>query len=74
MKPTNSQGLSTKLTGIEVRRQRQKRRQSQQKLAAKCGVSNKTISNIERGLNFPSLELHYAICKTLKAGKVPLVK
>ncbi|HXP59471.1 MAG TPA: helix-turn-helix transcriptional regulator [Dongiaceae bacterium] len=59
--------------GAAVRGRRLKLRMSQMQLAGRCGVSNKTINMVEYAHNFPSLALYIALCRALKAGKIPLV-
>ncbi len=47
---------------------------SQEKLAAKIGISVQQYSNIERAINWPSLPVYLRICEVLKLRTPPLMK
>jgi transcriptional regulator with XRE-family HTH domain len=51
--------------GAEIRGLRQERRRSTVALARACGVSPSLISQVERGLTAPSLEVLWAIARAL---------
>lgn len=56
-------------TGEKIRELRKKRKLSQESLAARCGVSQSSISAIEKGLNSPTIGTLRIIAKGLR---VPL--
>ncbi len=54
-----------KFIGIKLKQARVAANLSQGQLAEKIGISEKHISNIERGLNFPSLDTFFRLCIVL---------
>ena len=61
-----------KAYGLQVRRHREKLHLTQTALAAQIGTSVKNLNNIERGLNYPGMEVYWAICAALHLPKSPL--
>ena len=43
--------------GKEIKKQREKTKLSQRKLAAICGITPQALSDIENGVNFPSVDV-----------------
>lgn len=54
-----------KLVGQKLRQARINHKFSQEQLAEKINLSEKHISNIERGQNFPSLDTFFKMCEVL---------
>ena len=54
-----------KFIGLKLKQARSEANLSQGQLAEKIGISEKHISNIERGLNFPSLDTFFRLCIVL---------
>lgn len=54
-----------KFIGNIIKQARQKKSLSQCALAEQVGLSEKHVSNIERGLNFPSLDTFFKLCEVL---------
>lgn len=52
--------------GNLIRESREKKRLSQEQLAEKCNVTDKSISNIELGKSDPKLSTVMRICKVLE--------
>ena len=59
--------------GAEVRRLRNDRRWSQERLASKAGVSRRTIVRLEAGLHLPSSRLVHALERALDLSARGLV-
>lgn len=55
-----------KLVGSKIKQARINHKFSQIELAEKINISEKHISNIERGQNFPSLDTFFKICSVLE--------
>lgn len=60
--------LAIALTALRI-----ERGLSQGELAERAGTSNKTLSNLERGHNWPSMPLYLRLCVVLRAGVPPLL-
>ncbi|WP_315306417.1 helix-turn-helix transcriptional regulator [Enterococcus devriesei] len=58
--------------GGNVARLRKEHGLSQEEMAEKVGVNKQTISNIERGVRYPTFETLEKIAKVLKAGPIQL--
>ena len=54
-----------KFIGAKIKQARLTAKYSQCELAEKVGLSEKHISNIERGLNFPALDSFFKLCQVL---------
>ena len=54
-----------KFVGLKLRQARVAMQLSQEQLAEKIGISEKHISNIERGQNYPSLDTFLRMCLVL---------
>lgn len=51
---------------VDLRAAREKKKLTQQELADKVGVSRQAITNIETGVNKPSVELAMKLAEVLK--------
>ena len=49
--------------GVLVRNYRENKRYSREALAELCGISDRCISNIERGISCPKLDTVVDLCK-----------
>jgi len=58
--------------GLRIKHFRSARRLTQATLAEKVGISTEAISNIERGVNFPSFENLVKITEILKCALVDI--
>ncbi|OPZ76812.1 MAG: anaerobic benzoate catabolism transcriptional regulator [Alphaproteobacteria bacterium ADurb.Bin438] len=59
--------------GLRIKATRQIRKMTQEKLAEKCGISTESISNIERGVNFPAFETLGSIAMALSCPMTDLI-
>ncbi len=57
--------LDKKYLGLKIKNARKTAKLSQEELAEKVGMTEKNISNIERGLQYPSLENFVKILELL---------
>lgn len=62
-----------KILGEQVRTLRKARNLSQTALAALIDMSNKTLDNVEKGRNWPSMPVYIALCRVLDLGVPPLL-
>lgn len=46
---------------------------TQAQLAAEVGGSNKSVSNMEYGRNWPSIPIYMKLCKALRTPPPPLI-
>lgn len=60
--------------GKLIRENREKKKLSQEQLAEKCNVTDKSISNIELGKSDPKLSTVMRICKVLEIDVNSLVE
>jgi DNA-binding XRE family transcriptional regulator len=58
---------------IHVRSMRKAMKISVEELAGRVGCTEKNIYHIERGENFPSMQVYLAICRAFGLEKPPLV-
>lgn len=65
---TNEKNSITIVYGKNLKHYRKKKKLTQEKLGEKVGLSSKHISNIERGVSFPSAS---AICAISSVLEVP---
>lgn len=61
-----------KAMGAALRAARVERGISQIAMAKTIGISNKQLCNIEKGNNWPSLQVYSAICTKVFGAKLPL--
>ena len=59
--------------GLRIKATRQAHKITQEKLAEKCGITTEAISNIERGVNFPSFETLGTIAQALDSHMTDLI-
>lgn len=57
-----------KRLGTRLQKLRKNAKLSQEKFAELCGCSSQTISGIETGYSFPSINLLFRICKALNTN------
>ena len=59
--------------GIELRRQRELKKLSQEELAEICGIHRTYVSQLERGLKSPTLRLLWQICDALVLNPTAII-
>lgn len=60
--------------GDRLRSRREKKALKRDDVATRCGISYKTLANLEAGRSWPSMPVYISLCRLLGVGKVPLVE
>lgn len=62
-----------KIFGLELRRERNIKKLSQEELAFRVGIHRTYVSQLERGVKSPSLSILFKICAALEINPSKLV-
>ena len=60
--------------GFLLQKNRKEQKLTQADIAAACGLSVEAVSNIERGVNYPSFDNLFSICAKLKCSSGEILK
>lgn len=61
------------MIGDEIRRERQKAKLSQEKLAEEAGIHRTYVSLMERGIKSPTVTMLFKVCKAMKVRPSRLI-